>query len=70
MPSTRANGKICYVEIPATDISKSSEFYTKVFGWKTRTRGKITMPATAIGPMTIACFRDPAGNMLGLYQQE
>jgi predicted enzyme related to lactoylglutathione lyase len=115
-----ANGKICYVEIPAADISKSSAFYMKVFGWKTRTRGDgslafddtvggvsgtwvtgrpssnepglltyimvdsvaktletivasggaIAMPATAIGPMTIARFRDPAGNILGLYQQE
>src|SRR3954469_7725773 len=34
-----ANGKICYLEIPATDIATSQEFYTSVFGWKTRTRG-------------------------------
>jgi predicted enzyme related to lactoylglutathione lyase len=34
-----ANGKICYVEIPATDIARSATFYTTVFGWKTRTRG-------------------------------
>jgi uncharacterized protein len=32
-------GKICYVEIPATDIETSSRFYSQVFGWKIRTRG-------------------------------
>ena len=36
---TLGNGKICYIEIPATDISRSADFYTKVFGWKTRMRG-------------------------------
>ena len=39
MPPTLGNGKICYVEIPATDIARSSEFYSKVFGWALRTRG-------------------------------
>jgi uncharacterized protein len=33
------NGKICYVEIPATDIETSSRFYSQVFGWKIRRRG-------------------------------
>jgi uncharacterized protein len=36
---TFANGKICYVELPAKDVSESSFFYDKVFGWKIRTRG-------------------------------
>lgn len=34
-----ANGKICYVEIPAEDINTSVSFYKTVFGWETRTRG-------------------------------
>ena len=34
-----ANGKICYVEIPADDINTSVSFYKTVFGWETRTRG-------------------------------
>src|SRR5437867_1014001 len=34
-----ANGKICYIEMPAIDIQRSSEFYEKVFGWRLRTRG-------------------------------
>jgi predicted enzyme related to lactoylglutathione lyase len=38
MPPTRANGKICYIEIPAVDILRSAEFYTKVFGWRLRPR--------------------------------
>src|SRR5260370_24365130 len=33
------NGKICYLEIPATDVDRSAAFYTKVFGWQTRGRG-------------------------------
>ena len=112
------NGKISYVEIPATDIAASSAFYTKVLGWETRTRGDgslafddgvevsgtwvtgrspstspglltyimvdsvaetldkvgasggtVEMPATAIGTMTIARFRDPAGNVWGIFQE-
>ncbi len=39
MPPTTANGKICYIEMPATDIARSSEFYKKVFGWNIRERG-------------------------------
>lgn len=38
MPKS-VNGKICYLEIPTTDIPRSVDFYTKVFGWKTRKRG-------------------------------
>lgn len=33
------NGKICYVEIPATDVEASANFYAHVFYWKIRTRG-------------------------------
>ena len=39
MPPTLGNGKICYIEMPATDIEQSAEFYKKVFGWNTRKRG-------------------------------
>src|SRR5258708_8636413 len=39
MAPTRANGKICYLDIPATDIGRSSAFYEAVFGWQTRRRG-------------------------------
>jgi predicted enzyme related to lactoylglutathione lyase len=35
---TFGNGKICYIEIPATDIARSSDFYEKVFGWQVRRR--------------------------------
>lgn len=34
---TYGNGKICYIEIPAIDISVSAAFYQKVFGWFVRT---------------------------------
>src|SRR5205814_9953812 len=36
---TYANGKICYIEMPATDINQSATFYQKTFGWKIRQRG-------------------------------
>jgi predicted enzyme related to lactoylglutathione lyase len=36
---TMGNGKICYLEIPAIDISTSSAFYQDVFGWQVRRRG-------------------------------
>ena len=39
MPPTLTNGKICYIEMPATDVVRSSDFYQKVFGWNIRKRG-------------------------------
>ncbi|MBW8874519.1 MAG: VOC family protein [Acidobacteria bacterium] len=119
MPPTLSNGKICYLEIPATDIRRSISFYEAVFGWHTRQRGDGTIafddsvgevsgtwvqgrpPSTAPGvliyimvdsaaatvetivahggeivqpigadaPEITARFRDPAGNVFGLYQQ-
>jgi predicted enzyme related to lactoylglutathione lyase len=38
-PPTLRNGKICYLEIPATEIQRSAAFYQKVFGWNLRQRG-------------------------------
>lgn len=119
MPPTRANGKICYLEIPALDITRSSAFYKAVFGWQIRQRGdggtafddgvgevsgawvtgrppsshpglliyimvdsvaattesiiahggQIVQPVCEGAPEIIARFRDPAGNILGLYQE-
>jgi hypothetical protein len=34
-----ANGKICYIEIPAVDVARSADFYSRVFGWEIRKRG-------------------------------
>lgn len=36
---TYGNGKICYLEIPATDIDRSVAFYKDAFGWQIRRRG-------------------------------
>lgn len=119
MPPTLANGKICYVEIPATDIERSAEFYRAVFGWNIRQRGDghkafddtpgevsgtwvlgrppatapgllvyvmvddieaairsvienggtIVQPVGADAPEITARFADPAGNVIGLYQE-
>src|SRR5205807_8604670 len=38
MPPTFGNGKICYIEIPATDVARSAEFYSNIFGWNVRRR--------------------------------
>jgi len=115
---TLGNGKICYLEIPATDIDVSVKFYETVFGWKTRRRGdgaiafddgvgqvsgtwvkgrpplaepgiliyimvdsvektvaavqangcEIVQPIGLDAPEITARFRDPGGNVLGLYQ--
>jgi len=119
MPPTLANGKICYIEMPATDIARSAEFYKSVFGWTIRKRGdgstafndsvnevsgtwvlgrppsgkpgllfyimvdsvaatvdtvvahggEIVQPIGADAPEITARFRDPGGNVIGLYQQ-
>jgi predicted enzyme related to lactoylglutathione lyase len=119
MPPTLANGKICYIEIPSTDVARSADFYRRVFGWNVRQRGdghsafddttgqvsgtwvlgrlpssqpglliyvmvdsvaacleaivahggEIVQPIGADAPEITARFRDPAGNILGLYQQ-
>jgi hypothetical protein len=116
---TIANGKICYLEIPALDVIISANFYKKVFGWHIRERsdGMIAFddgvgevsgtwvvgrpPSTEVGlliyimvdsvssvirsvvthggkivqdigiddPEITARFIDPAGNILGLYQE-
>ena len=119
MTPTSANGKICYVEIPATDVQRSAEFYQQVFGWTTRRRGDgalafddaigevsgtwttgrpasptpglllyvmvddaaatiasieahggtIVQPIGGDAPEITARFADPAGNVLGIYQE-
>jgi hypothetical protein len=112
------NGKICYIEMPASDIQRSSDFYSKVFGWNVRRRGNgsvafddttgavsgswvlgrpaqqpgfvvyvmcdsvadtidkvvanggtIVQPVGADAPEITARFRDPGGNIVGLYQE-
>jgi predicted enzyme related to lactoylglutathione lyase len=116
---TNANGKICYIEIPATDVERSAAFYREVFGWNIRQRGdgstafddttgevsgawipgrtpacepglllyvmvdsveaavdavlasggEIVQPIGADAPEITARFRDPGGNVIGLYQE-
>ncbi len=56
MPPTRGNGKICYIEMPATDVERSAEFYRQVFGWHIRKRGD---GATA--------FDDAVGEVSGAF---
>ena len=37
--STLRSGKICYLQIPATDVQQSADFYRRAFGWNVRRRG-------------------------------
>ena len=56
MPPKSANGKICYLEMPAIDIARSAEFYKEVFGWNIRQRSD---GATA--------FDDTTGEVSGAF---
>jgi predicted enzyme related to lactoylglutathione lyase len=119
VPPTLANGKVCYIEIPAADVQRSAKFYEAVFGWNIRQRGdgqtafddttgevsgawvrgrpaarepglllyimvdsvaatvdavianggEIVQQIGADAPEITARFRDPAGNVIGLYQE-
>jgi predicted enzyme related to lactoylglutathione lyase len=53
---TYGNGKICYIEIPAIDISVSSTFFQKVFGWEIRTNNE-----------GFASFDDGVGQVSGMW---
>jgi predicted enzyme related to lactoylglutathione lyase len=116
---TYAPGKICYVEIPATDVQQSADFYHRAFGWPIRRRndgsvafddtvgqvsgmwvlgrkpatepgliisimvadanaacaavvaagGEITKPVDPNARELTAWFRDPAGNVMGIYEE-
>jgi predicted enzyme related to lactoylglutathione lyase len=116
---TYRTGKICYIEIPATDVHESAEFYKRVFGWQIRQRGdgatafddtvnevsgtwvlgrppaadpglmvyimvasaaaavqavvsaggEIVKPVDPHAREVVATFRDPGGNVIGIYQQ-
>ena len=46
MPPTLKNGKICYIEVPATDVARSADFYQRVFGWNVRQRGNGSTAST------------------------
>jgi uncharacterized protein len=39
MPTTIANGKVCYIELPSADARRAADFYHAVFGWPIRRRG-------------------------------
>ena len=58
MPSP-TNGKICYIELPATDVARSVSFYQQIFGWNIRAEeGRPTS------------FDDPTGGVSGMFVTE
>jgi len=48
--------RLCYLEIPALNVSESVSFYEKVFGWKIRHRDSVR-----------PTFDDPTGNISGAW---
>src|SRR5688500_5737325 len=113
------HGRICFLEIPATDVQRSAEFYCTIFGWSLSRRpdgtigfddptcqvsgrwvlkrpaseapgllfyimvdsvakaanavmahgGDIVQRIGVDAPEITARFKDPAGNIIGLYQE-
>jgi hypothetical protein len=113
------NGRISYIQIPASSVRESAAFYASAFGWEIRggsdhhlsftdatgdmigawvtgravsrdsgvlpyiyvhgidaaidrvraNGGDIVKPPSAEGELWVATFRDPAGNVLGIWQQ-
>ncbi len=53
---TSMNGKICYIQLPASNVARSADFYAKVFGWSMRTRGDGTQ-----------AFDDTTGQVSGAF---
>ncbi|MBA2794725.1 MAG: hypothetical protein H0U32_12150 [Thermoleophilaceae bacterium] len=68
MPPTLANGKICYLEIPAADVQRSGQFYEEVFGWGIRRSGE---GGVAFDDTTgeVSGMWVTAGNVFSLYQE-
>jgi uncharacterized protein len=66
---TSANGKICYIEIPAIDVLLSASFYKKVFGWNIREKsnGQIAFDDTineVSGTWVVGRFPSPEPGIL------
>jgi predicted enzyme related to lactoylglutathione lyase len=113
------HGRLSYIQIPATNVQASGDFYAGVFGWEVGSGGKdhlsfsdaargmigawvterassphsgvlpyiyvhgidavieriktrggeIIKPPYAEGDLWVATFRDPGGNVIGIWQQ-
>jgi predicted enzyme related to lactoylglutathione lyase len=113
------HGRLSYIQIPASNVHDSAEFYEKVFGWQLRggsddhfsfsdatgdmigawvtgrtisedpgvlpyiyvhgidvtverilaNGGVLVKDPYAEGDLWVATFRDPAGNVIGIWQQ-
>jgi uncharacterized protein len=74
MPPTLANGKICYVQIPATDepgllLYIMVDSVEAAIDAVTAHGGEIVQPVGADAPEITARFRDPGGNVIGICQE-
>ena len=64
---TLASGKLRYLQIPATDTPDPQISMSRCSAGESG-GGEIVQPVGADAPEVTARFRDPAGNVLGLYQ--
>lgn len=117
-PDIATAGKLSYIQIPATDVEKTSAFYAEVFGWTLRGGkghhrsftdtsgvligafvteraisrepgilpyiyvesvdgaleqivthgGEVVTAPYPEGPLWVARFRDPSGNVIGIWK--
>jgi predicted enzyme related to lactoylglutathione lyase len=68
MSSVFRAGGISYLRIPAADPRRSAAFYAAVFGWSVRTDRDDPSFEDGTGHV-VATFRDPAGNVVGVWEQ-
>ena len=59
MPPTLANGKICYIEIPAADVTLSAGFYRKVFNCHICHADENNLRDSCLRPVDLPAFDDP-----------
>jgi hypothetical protein len=63
------HGRLSYIQIPALDVAESAKFYKEVLKRITAGGGEVVKSPYSEGDLLVATFRDPAGNVIGIWQQ-
>ena len=67
-PSVFRVGGVSYLRIPAPDARSAGAFYQSVFDEVVAHGGEIVTPPYPEGDLWVGTFRDPSGNVLGVWQ--